>query len=262
MRPEAVLLASFGVADDAARKMSIDRLFDDLGETFAGSEMRQAFTSNFMRECLAAKGIRMDSLDAALAALAEEGVRNVLVQPTHLTRGEEYEKKICAAVGMARSKFDRLALGETLLGGEADFAELLAALRASVSAMEGHETVLLGHGSPHRHNPVYARFQSYMDKRNVPIHVGVLEENDMPDFSTVLHRLQSRDVREIVLAPLLFSGGRHVTDDMAGDDKRSWKSRFEAEGIRVHAVCKGLGEHEAIRRIYVGKAQRAWRDVL
>ena len=258
MRPDAVVLVSFGVADDAARRASMDALFEEMAGAFAESEARQAFTSNFIRRRLAARGLSVESLEEALAVLAAAGARRVLVQPTHLTAGEEYEKKICAAVHAARGRFERLVLGETLLTGEADYARLRFALHENLPLSEGEELVLLGHGSPHRHNPVYARLQAYLDSAGARVHVGVVEPSDTPNFDDVRLRLQRSGVREIVLAPLLFAGGVHVIKDMAGEGDSSWKARFEQAGVRVRPVFKGLGEYAAIRQIYIAKAQTAW----
>lgn len=258
MLPDGVILVSFGVADEAARRQSIDAIFGDMKEAFAPQAMRQAFTSNFIRKRLAARGEIVPSLDEALDAFHLEGKRRVLVQPTHLTAGEEYEKKICAAIRAHETQFDALVLGATLLESEVDYARLLEVLAREMPLRAGQELVLMGHGSPHQHNPVYERLQAYLDAAGAQIHVGVLEESDTPSFSDVLERLQARGVHKIVLAPLLLSGGSHVLDDMAGEAEDSWKSRFARAGIGVSPIRKGLGEYAAIRRMYVKKAQRAW----
>ena len=114
--------------------------------------------------------------------------------------------------------------------------------------------VLLGHGSPHRPNPVYLELQERADVAFLPVHIGVVEESDLPNFSMVMARLKHREVRNILLAPLLLSGGVHVKEDMAGDGEQSWKSRLEQQGIAVRTCLRGLGTFPAFRRLYVEKA--------
>ncbi|WP_288807989.1 sirohydrochlorin cobaltochelatase, partial [uncultured Mitsuokella sp.] len=121
------------------------------------------------------------------------------------------------------------------------------------------ELVLLGHGSPHRHNPVYERLQAEIDAQQLPIHVGVLESTDTPDFPMVLERLQKRKVREVLLAPLLLTSGMHVARDMAGEGEASWKARLEKAGFSVTPILEGLGESPLFRQIYIEKARKALR---
>lgn len=116
----------------------------------------------------------------------------------------------------------------------------------------GTQLVLLGHGSPHQHNPVYERLQAVIDAAGLPIHIGVLEPSDWPTFDDVLQRLRHLPegaADQILLAPLLIAGGRHVTHDMAGDNPDSWQSRLQrwlygticpAWARRVSGVPPGL----------------------
>ena len=116
--------------------------------------------------------------------------------------------------------------------------------------------VLLGHGSPHRHNPVYTLLQQRADEEGLPVHIGVLEEADVPHFAMVLDRLEKSGKKRVLLAPLLLAGGRHVTHDLAGDEPASWKSRLQKSGFSVRLDRRTLGERAAFRRIYIEKLYR------
>ena len=116
--------------------------------------------------------------------------------------------------------------------------------------------MLLGHGSPHRHNPVYRLLQQRADEEGLPVHIGVLEEGDVPNFSMVLERLEKSGKKHVLLAPLLLAGGRHVTHDLAGEEDGSWKSRLQKAGFSVRLDRRTLGEKTAFRRIYIEKLYR------
>ncbi len=260
---QAIILVSFGVAEKEARKNSLEALAEDIRRAFPGQDLFQAYTSAFLRKRLRRDGVDISSLEECLEELAGKGCyEQVLVQPAHLTAGEEYSNKILSPVRNCRGNFPKLLLGEPLFfhagegGSRDDYAEGLHAIWDVLGPEKGEEVVLLGHGSPHRHNPVYELLQERADVRKLPLHIGVLEEADTPDFPMVLERLSQRHARKILLAPLLFSGGMHVTEDMAGGAPSSWKSRLEKEGFSLRLSMKGMGEYPAFRRLYLQKLQR------
>ena len=258
MKP-ALVMAGFGVAEETARQNSLEALASAMSEAHPDHDFFQAYTSAFLRKRLQKKGIFIPSPEECLEELAQKGYERVLVQPTHLTSGEEYRNKLLGAAEKFRERFSLLLTGEPLFFREEDYLLVLDALQNIYSSKEG-ELVLLGHGSPHQHNPVYERLQMLADARELPMHIGVVEESDTPDFSMVLERLRQRGRKKILLAPLLLSGGVHVTEDMAGDSPASWKSRLEAEGFSVSTALKGLGEYPEIRALYLRKADRLVRN--
>ena len=202
----------------------------------------------------------MASLAERLEELCRAGVREVYVQPTHLTPGEEYKNKILKEAEAFSSRFDVLKVGEPVFfcadGTENDdIAHGLAAIFSGLAAQAGEEMVLLGHGSPHRHNPAYTLLQQRADEEGLPVHIGVLEEADVPNFAMVLERLEKSGKKHVLLAPLLLAGGRHVRHDLAGEEDGSWKSRLQKAGFSVRLDRRTLGERAAFRRIYVEKVR-------
>ncbi|MGN0949600.1 MAG: sirohydrochlorin cobaltochelatase [Mitsuokella sp.] len=252
----AVLLVSFGASHDDSRRLTLDALAEDFKAEFPEAVICQAYTSVFIRKALAKRGIHIDSLTEALERLAEEGMEEVLVQPTYMTPGEEYEQKVLAVVPSYKDRFKRLIVGEPAFVREEDYAKNLLAICQSIFLPRGTDLVLLGHGSPHRHNPVYERLQREIDAQGLPIHVGVLESTDTPDFAMVLKRLQARRAQKVLLAPLLLTAGMHVERDLAGEDETSWKSRLTQAGFAVSTIVQGLGESPYFRAIYIDKARR------
>lgn len=254
----ALLLVSFGVLAETSRARSLAALAADFRQAFPVWTVREAYTSRFLKAKLAERGVLVDSLPEALERLRGEGFDTVFVQPTYLTPGEEYEQKVCTVVAQYVPYFAALLLGAPAFARPERDLRGLQAVKDTHVVSSGTQLVLLGHGSPHQHNPVYERLQAVIDAAGLPIHIGVLEPSDWPTFDDVLQRLRHLPegaADQILLAPLLIAGGRHVTHDMAGDNPDSWQSRLQAAGFTVQSVLHGLGEYPVFRQVYVSQAR-------
>ena len=252
---KAILFASFGVMNEQARKNCIDAAARQIEAAYPKFTLRQAYTSVFIRKKLAEQGVHVDSLTEALDGLLADGFAEVVIQPGYLTAGEEYEKKVLQVVEPYRQKFDRLVISRPLMERPADGADMLAVLQEIFPLASGEDLVLVGHGSPHQHNPAYENLQADADKAGFPVHIGVIEPTDTPDFAAVLARLQDKGAKELLLAPLLLSGGAHVNEDIAGFEPESWLNRLQAAGFSVRVSLKGLGEYPAFQKLYVKRLQ-------
>ena len=260
-KDKAVVFTSFGVGDKEIRHRTLGAVVTDLRAKFKDADVLEAYTSDFLREKISEQeGSPALSLPAALEKLATGGYREVLVLPSHLTPGEEYENKVASVVREFSSRFARLVLAEPVFSALEDYASVLAALLMDLHVRPGEELVLMGHGSPHRHNPVYEQLQAHIDREGLPAHVGVLEASDTPSLDDVLARLARTGSKSVLLAPLLLTGGRHVEQEMAGDAPTSWKSRLEAAGYAVRVSPYGLGEYPAFRSLYLKKAEKALQE--
>ena len=246
MTKQAILLASFGSADDEIRAKTFDKLAAELSAAFPAFEVRQAFTSHFMIRKLARRGISIDTPQQAIDNLRGEGFGKIFLLPTHLTPGEEFDNKIQICAG------DGVKIIAPLMSEPLD-EKILATILDCFKRDDDEDLILIGHGSPHRHNPVYENLQRLAGDR---VHIGVIEPTDTPNFADVLKRLQACRADKIVLAPLLFNGGVHVAEDIAGDGD-SWLNRLAAQGYRVRVIRDGLGSFESFRKLYVDKVRRA-----
>lgn len=253
-KKQALIFASFGVSEERARKTSLEATAALLQEAFPAFSLFQSYTSGFIRRRLQGQGVAIPDLFELLQRLAGQGYSRVLIQPSHLTPGEEFDNKILAASETARPLFaDGLIVGRPVFDEPEDYARVLETMLPELSLQEDESLVWFGHGSPHHHNPVYERLQQAADDRRLPVHVGVLELSDTPNFAMVCQRLESGKAKNILLAPLLLAGGSHVTRDMAGDREDSWKNRLLAAGFCVRTDLRGLGEHPAFRKLYLRK---------
>ncbi len=237
----AIILASFGSADDSIREKIFDKLAAEIQEKFPAYELRQAFTSNFMIKKLAARGISISTPTEEISKLRNVGFGRIILLPTHLTAGEEFDNKIkiCAA--------EDVKIIAPLLSEPID-KKILATILNCFQKSADEDLILIGHGSPHRHNPVYENLQKLTGDK---IHVGVIEASDTPNFSDVIERLKKSRADKILLAPLLFNGGVHVTADIAG----GWFNRLTAQGYRVRVIRDGLGSFKKFRELYIEKLE-------
>ncbi len=258
-KKQAIILASFGTANTEARKATLDVLAEETASAYPEFRVMQAYTSNFVRRRMAADGFRAFSPAECLDELAQAGFRRVVVQPTHLSPGEEYENKLIPMKSRFAACFGEFLLGEPVFFRKDDYGPGLEIVAGCFPLCSGEQLVLLGHGSPHRHNPVYEGLQQIADEKGLPIHIGLVEESDLPDFSMVRERLIKRGADHILLAPLLLTGGTHVTEDMAGEGSHSWKKRLEALGITVRVSMKSLGAFPEFRQLYLDKIRQLLR---
>ena len=247
---KAIILTSFGVIDSKIRQLTMDTLKTEIQSNFTNFKVVQAYTSNFIRQALKNKGVSVFSIKEQIKSLNANGFDKIIILPSHLTPGEEFENKIKP---LASSNVEVLTPVFTL---ESDTDFDLQALKIMIDCFKttaGETLVLIGHGSPHQHNPVYENLQKLADIKNFNIHIGVIEPNDTPNFNDVLQRLQRDKVKKILIAPMLFNGGSHVAKDIAGDNPDSWKNRLIAEGFNVRVCKEGLGSFKKFRQLYIDK---------
>ena len=255
MMKKAIVAVSFGVGDIQVKERCLDALLADVREAFQDFEVYEAWTSSFLRKKMAREGYVYPSLEELLEELSEAGFADVVIMPTHLTPGEEFQRKIVPGAEAFSDRFGSLRVMEpvfTVKSAE-DFAFLTGEVLGLSQLAEDEEMVFMGHGSPHQHNPAYELLQQYVDSRGGQVHIGVVEPEDYPNKEDVLKRLTARGVRRVYLRPLLLAGGNHALHDLAGDEPESWKSVLHGAGFDVRCSTKGLGEYAAFRNLYVQK---------
>lgn len=256
---QAIVVVGFGVGDTQVKKRCIDSLLEDLSRSFGEDyDIYEAWTSDFLRRKMAKEGYIYPNLAGVLEELKAQNYKRVAVMPTHLTPGEEWQRKIMPVFKEYEGAFYRLGFMEPVLTAASpeEFAFIAEDIRAFFQLEDltaGEELVLMGHGSPHYHNPVYEYLQSFADQRKWPVHIGVVEPEDYPNQQDVIDRLLAKGCQKVYLRPLLLAGGNHATYDLAGDQEDSWKNRLSQAGLEVRYSTKGLGEYEAFRRLYIKK---------
>ena len=274
-----LLVVSFGTSFNDSRVADIKSIEDALQEANPDWSVRRAFTSQIIINHIQARdGEKIDNMEQALERAVANGVKQLVVQPTHLMHGAEYDE-MCAAIDKVRDKFESVEIAEPMLGEvgndatviNADKEAVAKAVVAAALSESGYEStaaakeagvayVLMGHGTAHVAKVTYSQMATQMDKLGYEnVFVGTVEgEPEETSCEAVIAAVKEAGYTTVVLRPLMVVAGDHANNDMAGDEPDSFKSILEKEGFKVDAYIHGLGENEAVRKLFVEKADQAW----
>lgn len=275
-----ILVVSFGTSFNDSRVADIRSIEDALQAAFPDWAVRRAFTAQIIINHIQARdGERIDNMEQALDRAVANGVKNLVLQPTHLMHGAEYDEMM-DTLEQYRDRFETVAVAEPLLGEvgndatviNADkeaMAQALVAEAVKAAGYDSRETaeaegvafVLLGHGTAHVAKVSYSQMQNQMEKLNYNnVFIGTVEgEPEETACEAVIESVQAAGYRTVILRPLMVVAGDHANNDMAGEDEDSWRSQFIAAGCfdAVTAQIAGLGGIEAVQQLYVAHTQAA-----
>lgn len=269
-----ILVVSFGTSFNDSRVADIKGIEDALQEAYPDWSVRRAFTAQIIINHVEARdGEYIDNVEQALDRAVENGVKNLVIQPTHLMHGAEYDE-LMDAVDEYEDKFESVKVAEPLLGEVGDdatavnddkkaVAEILTAAaveKAGYDSLDaakedGVAFVFMGHGTSHTAKVSYSQTQTQMNDLGYDnVFIGTVEgEPEDTSCENVIKAVADAGYTKVVLRPLMVVAGDHANNDMAGDDEDSWLSQFEASGEfdSVDTQIFGLGEIEGIQQIYV-----------
>ena len=254
-----LLVVSFGTSFNDSRRLTIGAIEDKLDEEFGKDySVRRGFTSQIIIDHVKRRdGIAIDNMAEALDRAVDNGVKNLVIQPTHLMNGLEYTD-VVNEVGDYADAFDQVVIGDPLLTSDEDFDEVVKAITDATAEYDDGETAIcfMGHGTEADSNEVYQKMQDKLTDAGFENYfVGTVEAT--PSVDDVLAKVQAGDYKKVVLEPLMIVAGDHANNDMAGDEEGSWKTTFEDAGYDVTCLVRGLGELPAIQDIFVKHAQAA-----
>ena len=268
-----LLVVSFGTSFNDSRVADIKGIEDALAEANPDWSVRRAFTAQIIINHVQARDDEhIDNMDQALERAVDNGVKNLVVQPTHLMHGAEYDE-LCEAVANYEDKFESVKIAEPLLGevgadatavnddkkavAEAITAEAVKTAgydSVDAAAEDGTAFVFMGHGTSHTAKVSYSQMQSQMtDLGYENVFIGTVEgEPEETACENVIKAVADAGYKKVVLRPLMVVAGDHANNDMAGEDEDSWLSQFEASGSfdSVDTQIAGLGEIPAVQEIY------------
>ena len=253
-----LLVISFGTSYNDSRRLTIGAVEDALEKAFPEYSVRRGFTANIVIDHVAKRdGVKIDDIEEALNRAVENGVKNLVVQPTHLMNGLEYEE-LTGKIAEFSDAFEKVSIGEPLLTSDDDFAKVEKAITDWTKEYDDGETAIcfMGHGTEADSNAIYQKMQDLLTADGFAnYYVGTVEAE--PSVEDVLEKVKAGNYKNVILEPLMVVAGDHANNDMAGDEEDSWKSIFEAEGYEVKCLLRGLGENEDIQDLYVEHAQKA-----
>lgn len=275
-----LLVVSFGTSFNDSRAEDIKGIEDALAEAFPDWSVRRAFTAQIIINHVQARDDeKIDNMQQALDRAVANGVKNLVVQPTHLMHGAEYDEMV-EAIDAYKDKFESVAIAEPMLGEVGDDATVINDDKAAVAqaitdeavkeagydsmeaaAEDGTAFVFMGHGTSHTANVTYDQMQTQMENLGFTnAFIGTVEgEPEDTACDEVINKVKDAGFKKVILRPLMVVAGDHANNDMAGDDDDSWKSMFEASGDFDEIDCQieGLGRIDAVEQLYVAHTQAA-----
>lgn len=275
-----LLVVSFGTSYNGSRVEDIKGIEDALKEAYPDWSVRRAFTAQIIINHVQARdGEFIDNMQQALDRAVANGVKNLVVQPTHLMHGAEYDE-MTEAIEEYADQFESIAIAEPLLGEVGNDATVInddkeavavavsdaAVAEAGYESMEaaaedGVAFVFLGHGTSHTAKVSYSQMQTQMDTLGYAnAFIGTVEgEPEETACEAVIEAVKEAGYKKVILRPLMVVAGDHANNDMAGSEEDSWKSMFEADGSfeSVDAQIAGLGGIDAVKQIYVDHTKAA-----
>ena len=273
-----LLVVSFGTSFNDSRVADIKSIEDALQAANPDWSVRRAFTAQIIINHIQARdGEKIDNMEQALERAVANGVKQLVVQPTHLMHGAEYDE-MCDAIDKVRDKFESVEIAEPMLGEvgndatiiNADKEAVAKAVVAAALSESGYESttaakeagvayVLMGHGTAHVAKVTYSQMATQMDKLGYEnVFIGTVEgEPENTSCEAVIAAVKEAGYTTVVLRPLMVVAGDHANNDMAGADEDSWKTMFEAAGLTVNCQISGLGRIDAIHALYVAHTKAA-----
>lgn len=248
---KAILVVSFGTSYDTTRKVTIDAIEKEIADAYPDYQIYRAWTSKMILAKLKRRdNIHYDNVKEAFERMIADGVTDVVVQPTHVINGIENDIMTEEALSYS-SHFSTIRFGTPLLTSMEDNNYIIDAIHHEFSDLSQDDVlVLMGHGTTHYANAIYAALDYMFKEKGYPnIFLGTVEA--YPSMDSLLHMVKEYQPKQVVLAPFMIVAGDHATNDMAGDDPQSWRSQFEAAGFPVKCVLKGLGEYPDIRKLFL-----------
>ncbi|MDO4178099.1 MAG: sirohydrochlorin cobaltochelatase [Phascolarctobacterium sp.] len=253
---KALIVISFGSTFTETRLQDIGGIEQCLAEAFPAYEKFRAFTSNIIRKRLAEKGLVIADPESILKKLVANGYEEVILQPTHLLHGEEFEQKIEALKEFYAPSFRKFIVSQPLIVQDSDYELTACAIASQFPALGKNEgIILMGHGTPRNNNKAfgytYNKMQAVFDAMELPVVVGTVEESDSPNFEAALDLVLQRGYKKVHMYPLMVVAGDHANNDMYGDDVDSWKCQIEARGVKTEGHLHGIGRNKAVQALYV-----------
>ena len=275
-----LLVVSFGTSFNDSRAEDIKGIEDALQEAYPDWAVRRAFTAQIIINHVQARdGEKIDNMQQALDRAVANGVKNLVVQPTHLMHGAEYDEMV-EAIDAYKDKFESVAIAEPMLGEVGEDATVINDDKKAVAeaitsqavseanydsadaaAEDGTAFVFMGHGTSHTANVTYDQMQTQMENLGYKnVFIGTVEgKPEDTACDAVIDKVKEAGYKKVILRPLMVVAGDHANNDMAGDDEDSWKTQFIESGAfdSVDSQIEGLGRIDAVEQLYVAHTQAA-----
>jgi sirohydrochlorin cobaltochelatase len=253
---KAILVVSFGTSFPDTCRKTIEKIEEEIRQTYPEYAIYRAWTSGMIRRKLLKRdGIQIPGVKEALEQMQADGIEEVIVQPTHVINGIENDE-MKKNVEQYKHVFRKVLVGTPLLTSQKDQEEVLEAVLEEMKPSQEELLIFMGHGTEHYSNSVYAAL-NYQLKDMGHENVLIATVEAYPSIEQVVREADKKHDKKIRLAPFMLVAGDHANNDLAGEKEDSWKNILEREGHQVTCELKGLGEYPGIRAIYMEHLETA-----
>ena len=261
---DAIVVMTFGTTFAENRAKTIDATIEGIKAAHPGVKVVTAYTSHIIIDRVAAnEGIKYPTPEEALAQLKAEGYTRVALTTLDIIPGMEYNYKL-GVFNSYKQDFKKMTIGTPLMywqGQEEqadDVTEVLEAFATQFpKTKKGEGIVMMAHGTPNIANAYYAVIQEKLQEMGYD-NVFIETVEGWPSLETIIPKLKAKKIKKVTIMPFMMGAGDPANNDMAGSEEDSHKSILEKEGIKVEAYIHGLGENEAVRNVFVERANAAW----
>lgn len=245
MIKKGILAVSFGTSYADTREKTIGAIERAISAALPDYRLYRAFTSVMIKAKMDKMGTPVFNVEQALNAMKNDSIEEVLIQPTHVINGTEYDMLV-ADVDAHSAGFKSVKCGNPLLTSTDDYKELASIIAKEYSSDNDEAVVLMGHGSEHYSNSAYPAFEYVLKAMECSnIFLGTVE--GYPTIEEVKSQLKNGKFKRVKLVPMMIVAGDHANNDMAVD----WKNEIEELGYEVSCVMRGLGELEGVQQMFV-----------
>lgn len=254
---KGVLIVSFGTSYREAEAQNINPVEQAISAALPGYEMRRAYGSRrIVKKLKERDGICIDTVSEALETLAAAGCKELIVQPTYVIHGYEYDELV-EILRKYLDQFESVRLGHPLLHQQSDYKELICGLNEVFDFRSSSDAfVFMGHGTGHFANACYPALEHQIQAQGFTnVWIGTVE--GYPEITDVKEKLEQLSCQKAILAPLMLVAGDHARNDMAGEDENSWKNILERDGIEADCMIAGLGNYAFVQRMFAEHALQA-----
>lgn len=251
---KAIVVVSFGTSVKRAYETGIKPIEEAIKKEFVDCHVVNAYTSNIIRKKLRARdNIEIPTVLQVLKTLNDEGYKEIVVQPTHIIPGHEFDK-VKGQVNAFKHEYKtvKVSLGTPLLNTPKDFKAVNNSFDEDISQLSDEKAlVFVGHGSDHFANSAYFRLLYNFQRQHKNIFMSSVE--DELTFEEIANQLKASGIKKAILRPFMIVAGDHAINDMASDEEDSLKTLVEAKGIETDCKMVGLGQNENIVNIFIDK---------
>lgn len=256
MQDKAILVVSFGSSYEDTRKKTIEETEKAIQKHFKGHKVYRAFTSPRIRKVIRRQGQVIDSLEEALGRIKNDGISHLIVQPTFIICGKEYDE-MYHTVENFKENFESVAIGKPLLYSMEDYFKVASIFTEDLGEIEEDEAIIcMGHGVEHFMSVSYAALDYvFKESAHPALYMATIEA--YPGIEQVIGQLKRKDYKKVRILPFMFVAGHHVAKEMNQNGDKGWVKRLEKEGYVVQGIMRGLGEIPKIRELFVAHIHEA-----